>query len=139
MFAWLRRLLLRPGAPADPIARAGEDAAARHLGSRGFRLLGRNLRLSFGEVDILAEDPDGRTIVLVEVKSRRREPGRAAPPPEASITAYKSRKLLALAAALQRLNRWQGRPVRIDVVAVDFTPDGAATVRHHADAVRARR
>jgi len=136
---WLQRLLRPRWAPADPLGRQGEDVAARHLRAKGYRLLGRNLRLSFGEVDILAEDPDGSTLVLVEVKSRRVDPSRRAPPAEAAITALKARKLVALASALRRLNRWQDRPMRIDVIAVDLGADGAPTVRHHADAVRAPR
>jgi putative endonuclease len=136
---WLRILFARPHAPRDPLGRAAEDAAARYLAAHGYRLLGRNLRLAFGEVDILAEDPDGSTIVLVEVKSRRADPARALPPPEAAVTTRKSRRLVALAAALRRLNRWNDRPIRIDVVAIDFEPDGGASLRHHLHAVHARR
>lgn len=136
---WLKRLRRPRGGPADPVGRLGEDVAARHLREKGFRLLGRNLRLSFGEVDILAEDPDGTTVVLVEVKTRRVDPDHRTPPAEAAITADKSRKLVALASALKRLNRWQDRPMRIDVIAVDLAEGGPAAVRHHPNAVKARR
>ncbi len=47
------------------VAARGERTAARHLTRRGYRILGRNLRNRFGEIDILAEDPDRRTVVVV--------------------------------------------------------------------------
>ncbi|AAC06429.1 YraN family protein [Aquifex aeolicus] len=43
-----------------------EDLAARYLKSKGYQILGRNLRSPYGEIDILAEF-EGRK-VIVEVK-----------------------------------------------------------------------
>jgi putative endonuclease len=48
--------------------RAGEDAAAALLKAHGYRIVGRNVRLPGGEVDIIARDGD--TVVFVEVKAR---------------------------------------------------------------------
>ena len=48
--------------------RAGEDAAAALLEAHGYRIVGRNVRLPGGEVDIIARD--GETVVFVEVKAR---------------------------------------------------------------------
>jgi putative endonuclease len=48
--------------------RAGEDAAAALLQAHGYRIVGRNVRLPGGEIDIIARDGD--TIVFVEVKAR---------------------------------------------------------------------
>ncbi|MEI6726663.1 MAG: YraN family protein, partial [Actinomycetes bacterium] len=36
------------------LGRAAEDAAARHLQERGWRLLARNVRIGRGELDIIA-------------------------------------------------------------------------------------
>lgn len=120
----------------------GEAAAASMLARKGYRLLGKNLRLSFGEIDLLVEDPDGRTIVLVEVKTRRRGPGApgasARVAPEASITRRKARTLVRLLDAVTRANGWEGRPKRIDVVAVEAhdEPGGERlTLRHFLSAV----
>ena len=49
----------------------GEDLAAAHLADNGYRILQRNYRSVFGEIDIVAEEGD--TLVFVEVKSRRSE------------------------------------------------------------------
>jgi len=47
----------------------GEDIAARLLKKRGYRILERNYRCRYGEIDLVARD--GRTIAFVEVKTRR--------------------------------------------------------------------
>jgi len=48
----------------------GEDTAAAFLANHGFRLIARNWRTRFGELDLVAMD--GRTLVFVEVKARQR-------------------------------------------------------------------
>ncbi len=48
--------------------RAGEDAAATLLEAHGYRIVGRNVRLPGGEIDIVARDGD--VVVFVEVKAR---------------------------------------------------------------------
>lgn len=126
----------------DPLGPAGERAAAKHLRRAGYRIVGTNVRLAMGEIDLLALDPERLTLVVVEVKARRLEGGvgaasirGSAPPPEASVTDAKRRRLLALAAAVSSMRRWRGRGVRIDVVGVDWAPDRPPIVRHHVNAV----
>ncbi len=48
--------------------RAAEDAAAALLEAHGYRIVGRNVRLPGGEIDIIAREGD--TVVFVEVKAR---------------------------------------------------------------------
>ncbi len=122
------------------LGRRGERAAARHLTRLGYTLLRRNLRLHSGEADLLMRDPDGVTLVLVEVKTRRAPaPGRPDhPPPEAGVHARKRAKLLQLRGALSKDKRYGGAPIRVDVAAVDWPADARAapTIRHYRDAVR---
>lgn len=47
---------------------AAEDAAAALLEAHGYRIVGRNVRLPGGEIDIIARD--GNVVVFVEVKAR---------------------------------------------------------------------
>ncbi len=47
-----------------------EDIAAEYMKSRGLRILARNYRCRFGEIDIIAED--GETLVFIEVRMRTR-------------------------------------------------------------------
>jgi putative endonuclease len=51
--------------------RRGEALAAEHLERLGYRVLARNHRTRFGELDLVVADPADRTIVFVEVKTRR--------------------------------------------------------------------
>lgn len=120
----------------DKLGPKGERAAARHLRRRGFRVLGRNLETRYGEADLLCEAPDG-CVVVVEVKARRFRVN--APPPEASVTLAKRQRLARILEHLVRANGWEGRPRRIDVVAVEFVPrrwlGPRAEVRHIENAV----
>jgi Holliday junction resolvase-like predicted endonuclease len=91
-----------------------------------------------GEADLVAEaPPDGRTIVVVEVKSRviRTDGPARDVAPERSITAHKRRKLISIAKYLAKANSWNERPIRIDVVAVEFRDGKVCDVRHHVGAV----
>ncbi len=55
--------------PRHALGRRGEELAAAHLDRLGFAPLGRNERTRYGEIDLIAFD--GRTLVFVEVKTRR--------------------------------------------------------------------
>lgn len=118
----------------------GEKEAERFLRRRGCRLLGRNVRTRIGEIDLLFEDPDRRTIIVVEVKARVTGidgAGTDARLPERSITRDKAKKLATLAASVCRMDRFRDRPVRIDIVAVEFAPKGRTVVRHYRSAIDA--
>src|SRR3954447_6620070 len=49
----------------------GEQYAAQHFERLGFEVVARNHRTRFGELDLVAFD--GKTLVFVEVKTRRSE------------------------------------------------------------------
>jgi predicted RecB family endonuclease len=73
---WLARaprLFARCCTPDDrELGEWGEEIAARYLASRGWRIVGRRLKTSAAEVDIVALAE--RAIVCVEVKCGRIEP-----------------------------------------------------------------
>lgn len=104
----------------------GERAAARYLKRNKYRVVERNIRLGPGEIDLLCLAPDRRTVVVVEVKSRRTHNSSGARVPEAGITHRKRQKLRLLSEILVRKRGWEGRPLRIDVVAVEFAADVSA-------------
>ena len=100
--------------------RRGEDLARRHLESQGLELLERNYRCRAGEIDLVMLE--GRTLVLVEVRSRTSAThGSAA----ATVGSRKQRRF-TLAARHLMLTRPQYRRLaaRFDVVAIDPTPGG---------------
>ena len=49
----------------------GENAAEEMLRSKGYRILERQYRTKFGELDIIAVTPDESAVVFAEVKTRR--------------------------------------------------------------------
>jgi putative endonuclease len=51
------------------LGRTGERLALEHLERLGYALVARNHRTRFGEIDLIVFD--GRTLVFVEVKTRR--------------------------------------------------------------------
>src|ERR1700722_10964567 len=48
----------------------GEALAVDHLTKMGLRILSRNWRCRYGELDVIAADPTTRTVLFVEVKTR---------------------------------------------------------------------
>jgi len=90
----------------------GEELAAQYLQKIGYKILARNLRYPFGEIDILAED-HGR-IVIVEVKTVRGSGWGAAH----DLVRYRKRKKLQLL-ALAVAKEYSGHDIRIDVIGVD--------------------
>jgi putative endonuclease len=71
---------------------SAEDAAAAFLTARGLKLVERNYRCRFGEIDLILRD--GRTLVFVEVRFRASAAFGGA---GESITAGKRQKLLRTA------------------------------------------
>lgn len=137
------RRALTPGPPGGDaalrrIGRRGERAAARFLRRAGYRVLGRNTRSRLGEADLVCLDPDGRTIVIVEVRSRLMPaaPDRRDLPPEASVRTAKIEQVRRVAAIIRASNGWLDRPCRIDLVAVEWVGGSRRPiVRHHVNAM----
>jgi putative endonuclease len=50
------------------VGQLGEDLTASHLASKGWKIIEKNVREKFGEIDILAKTADGR-LHFVEVKT----------------------------------------------------------------------
>ena len=97
----------------NDIGRDAEDLAVRFLQRHGLRIVARNWRCRFGEIDVVA--CDGPLLVFVEVRARTsRSHGGAAE----SITAAKRRKLVA-AANLYLARSGSERPCRFDALLIE--------------------
>ena len=99
--------------------RAAEEAAARYLVANGWRLLGRNVRIGRGELDIVARR--GRVLAFVEVKARRTG---TCGTPEDAVSALKRRQVARLAELWLAVRPWALNgvdDVRFDIIAVDAT------------------
>jgi putative endonuclease len=112
------------------LGRLGEQLAAEHLIRRGFRILERNYRTRWGELDIVAFD--GRTLAFCEVKSRRAEAGRT---PFESVHPRKRRQVRRMARSwlCERPGRPYAAALRFDAVAVSFDRDGRLLALEHLE------
>ena len=107
------------------LGRQGEDEAVRFLQKSGYRILERNLRMRFGEIDLVAED--GPTLCFIEIKTRSSTRFGF---PEEAVNFRKRQRLLRLAQGYLQRRRWaQPRPVRFDVLSILNGPDGPARIR----------
>ena len=91
----------------------GEDLAVAYLSEAGYRILQRNYRCIFGEIDIVAED--GETLVFAEVKSRR---SCAYGDPQLAVGHAKQRKISRIALHYLSEKHQSQKPARFDVVAI---------------------
>jgi putative endonuclease len=115
--AWLRRRF-----PPKPLGRRGEDAAARFLKRKRYKIVGRGARDKLGELDLVAVDK--KTVVFVEVKTRAHADGS----PEEAVDLDKQRRLTRLALGFLRRHALMECASRFDVVAVTW-PAGAKRPR----------
>lgn len=109
------------------LGRSGEELAARLLERRGWKIVGRNVRVRYGELDIVAMDKD--EMVFVEV--RLRTVGLMMPP-EASVGPAKIKKLIRAARRYVEAARYDGN-WRIDVVAITVDRDGTPSAEIFSD------
>lgn len=101
------------------IGTKGETRALRFLQGKGYRIIARNYRCVFGEIDIIATH--GETIAFIEVKSRTSDRfGR----PEEAVVTRKQKKISQTAQHYLAANNLEDRTARFDVVAIHFSPDG---------------
>jgi putative endonuclease len=111
----------------------GERAAARLLRRLGYRIVVTRRRLRYGEIDVIAVD--GRTVVFVEVKTRRSGAIR----PALSVDAVRRQRMTRAAVAfLKSHGLLQKCPARFDIVEVIWPPDAPQpTIVHNANAFQA--
>lgn len=146
---WLRRVF-RGGGAKDGMGRSvehariglgalGEKIAIKALKADGYRVLARNLRVRSGEADAVCLAPDERTIVIVEVRSRTVRLGERGVRAEDTVTGAKRDRLVRIAREVRTARGWGDRPIRIDVVGLDFDDERRLReIRHVVAAVRGR-
>jgi len=126
---WLKQLFARRPPALDPLGGRGENIAAKHLRNLGYKILTRNYRCRFGEIDIVARD--GKTLVFAEVKTRKE----ADPEPEAQVNHEKQRKISRCAELyLSRYGSASKPPVRFDIIAILWPRNADPIIRHITDA-----
>ncbi len=97
------------------LGRYSEEKAAAFLKRNGYKILERNYKTAFGEIDVIAKE--GGAIVFVEIKSR------ASPlfgPPYLRITKEKRHNIIKNALSYLKRHGLIDGECRIDVVSVSL-------------------
>jgi putative endonuclease len=117
--------------PRHRLGSAGEQLAAEHLVHRGFRIVERNYRTRWGELDIVAFD--GRTLAFCEVKTRRSGGSRGGP--FDSLGPGKRAQVRKMAARwlIERRDRPRADVLRFDAIGVTFDAAGRLLELEHLE------
>ncbi len=117
----------------------GEKLACEYLVKKGFKILGKNDRISFGEIDIVAKKRwrlfnNDTTIHFVEVKTIIRSDGFF---PEDRVNQRKQQKLKNLVHIWLKKNKYpQSFPCQIDVIGITVNPETKkAEIRYFPNAI----
>ena len=112
----------------------GEQLAADHLELAGYRILERNFRTRFGELDIVAESD--ACLVFCEVKTRVGGSRRGPAGPLDAVGDRKRSQIRRMAGQWLR-DRRDGRrwspSLRYDVIGVTLDPRGALVALEHVE------
>jgi putative endonuclease len=108
----------------------GESLACAELERLGYRIIERNYRSRFGELDIVCADGD--TVVFVEVKTKTS--GDFGDPVE-EVTSQKQRQICSMGEEYAMFRCPPDTQCRFDVVAVDLAA-WPATITIYKDAFR---
>jgi len=109
------------------LGKQGEELAVAALIAQGYRVIARNYRNRYGEIDIIAHDPSAsgkmtNTLVFVEVKTRKND---LFSHPAEAVNSTKQRQICKTALEYLTLNHSVTVDARFDVVAI-ILPDGGA-------------
>jgi putative endonuclease len=101
--------------PKKNLGNRSESLAVEFLRSRGYRILSRNYRCHFGEIDLVALQ--GRVVVFVEVRSRS---GDRFGSPLETVGLKKQKKVSQVALHFLSKNRIHGEDARFDVIGITW-------------------
>lgn len=111
---------------SNPTAKKGEGLAAAYLAKHGYKIIERNFRKGYGEIDIIAIKDN--TLIFVEVKTRTSfEFGE----PLESITYSKLKTLVNTARFYKLIHPKLPEAMRIDAMSVKLFLNGDAKEINH--------
>ena len=107
----------------NELGKWGEDEATLYLENEGYVVIDRDWKAGKRDLDILAVSPDGKTLVVVEVKTRSGE----------AVDARKMRNL-AIAANTYVKEQKVEKELRFDIVTVVGVGHQVKRIEHLVDA-----
>ena len=114
----------------NELGKWGEDEAALYLEDEGYVIIDRDWKIGKRDLDILALSPDGKTLVVVEVKTRS---GEEYQQPEEAVDVRKMRNL-AIAANTYVKEQKVEKELRFDIVTVVGVGHQVKRIEHLVDA-----
>lgn len=114
--------------PRHHLGALGEQQAVDHLLARGYRIVARNHRTRFGELDVVAMDGD--VLVFCEVKTRR---GRGQPWDALGPRKQQQVRRMATAYLADVTDRPRGRAIRFDAIGIVYDGYGAMVSLTHLE------
>ncbi|MBI2053866.1 MAG: YraN family protein [Candidatus Staskawiczbacteria bacterium] len=111
-----------------------EGIARHYLIKKGYKILAANYKMSFGEIDIVAQKD--RTVVFAEVKANKDSAPEFSP--EMRVDYKKKNKLINLATAYMLNQKMKDRDLdwQIDIISVIFDSENKkARIKHFKNAV----
>ena len=111
----------------NPTAILGENMACEYLKKLGFKIIERNFRKGYGEIDVVAieKTADGEVLAFIEVKTRTSSLFGS---PLESITPWKLRFLIRTAQYYKMTHPKLPESLRIDAVAVILNGNRAENI-----------
>lgn len=101
------------------IGKAGEKIAEAFLGNLRFKIMERNFRTPFGEIDLICLDKN--TLVFIEVKTRV---SKSFGSPLLSITKFKKKTIIKNAMYYLKRFRLIDTGARIDIISINLNQNG---------------
>ncbi|TSC90695.1 MAG: putative endonuclease [Parcubacteria group bacterium Gr01-1014_2] len=109
-----------------------EGIARHYLIKKGYKILAANYKMSFGEVDIVAQKDD--VVIFAEVKANNKL--YEGLEPEMRVDYKKKNKLIGLATAYMLNKKLSDFPWQIDIISVIFDSENKkANIKHFKNAV----
>jgi uncharacterized protein (TIGR00252 family) len=112
------------------LGKRGEDLAVSYLQKHGFRIIERNFKVRYGEIDIVSVVGD--ILVFVEVKTRI---GEKFGKPEEAVTPRKLREVIQTAEYYKMCHDGLPDAMRIDVIGIELTPEGDIVSFNHIQSI----
>lgn len=107
----------------------GEDLAIQFLEKRKYKIIERNVKLSYKELDIVAKKKD--LVIFFEVKTRTNYTFGGA---ENAITPYKIKHLKKAISMYVGIRKIPANDVQLDLIIVDIDKiKKIATIKHYKD------
>lgn len=103
----------------------GENIACVYLKQEGYRIIEKNFRTRFGEIDIIAENK--KTICFIEVKARS---GTGYGLPEEFVDNRKQEKLVKTALGYITSRNINSTDMRFDIVSVDLGKESCRIIQN---------